>query len=112
MNNYSNLKLINNAAPDSMPASIGSRSADEDLLDAYSKAVTRATEIISPSVANIVVSRPVKTRNGERHARGGGSGFIFTPDGFIFTNSHVVHDASEINVTLSDGRSMEARLIG
>jgi S1-C subfamily serine protease len=106
------LKLINSSVPGSFPASAEQPSEDESLLDAYSQAVTRATEIISPSVTNIEVSRSVKTRGGERQARGGGSGFIFTPDGFIFTNSHVVHDASEINVTLSDGRSMEARLIG
>src|SRR5271154_4021216 len=72
-----------------------------DLLDAYSDAVSRATEIISPSVVNIEVS--IKSPKSGRSSRGGGSGFVFTPDGYIFTNSHVVHEASEINVTLVDG---------
>jgi S1-C subfamily serine protease len=79
-----------------------------ELLDAYSSAVSRAVEIISPSVVNIEVE--VAGPKGKR--RGGGSGFVFTPDGYIFTNSHVVHGASDINVMLPDGRHAAARLIG
>jgi S1-C subfamily serine protease len=81
-----------------------------DLLDAYSDAVSRATEVISPSVVNIEVS--FKSQKSAQATRGGGSGFIFTPDGFIFTNSHVVHEASEIHVTLVDGRQVQAKLVG
>jgi S1-C subfamily serine protease len=87
---------------------------DASLLDAYSRAVTSAVEQISPSVVNIEVHQSAgRTRAGEpRERRGGGSGFVFTPDGLILTNSHVVHDARRIEVTLSDGRRMPATSIG
>jgi S1-C subfamily serine protease len=87
---------------------------DHGLLDAYSRAVTGAVERVSPSVVNIEVHQSAgRTRSGEpRERRGGGSGFVFTPDGLILTNSHVVHDARRIEVTVADGRSMPATAIG
>jgi S1-C subfamily serine protease len=87
---------------------------DDLLLDAYSRAVMSAVERASPSVVNIEVHMAAgRTRSGEaRERRGGGSGFVFTPDGLILTNSHVVHDASRIDVTLADGRRMPATAIG
>ncbi len=88
------------------------------LLDAYSNAVVGSAGKISPSVVNIEVTQ---TRNGKPttngsngggESHGSGSGFILTPDGFVITNSHVVHGASKLTVTLADGRKSSATLIG
>src|SRR6266446_1473636 len=87
---------------------------DPELLDAYSQSVISAVDRVSPSVVNIEVHQAAgKTRSGEpRERRGGGSGFVFTPDGLVLTNSHVVHDATRIEVTLLDGRRVPGRTIG
>ncbi|HZR55984.1 MAG TPA: trypsin-like peptidase domain-containing protein [Terriglobales bacterium] len=86
---------------------------DAALLDAYSHAVVGATEKISPSVVKIDVTQSSKSRSGEpRERQGGGSGFVFTPDGLVFTNSHVVHEATKIQVSLADGGRFPAHIVG
>jgi len=71
-----------------------------DLLDAYSHAVIHAVETAGPAVVRIEAER------------GAGSGVLFTPDGLVLTNSHVVASRRPVRVTLSDGRTLEADVIG
>jgi len=73
---------------------------DAQLLDAYSEAVVRTVETASPAVVKIEAGR------------GGGSGFVFTPDGLLLTNSHVVGHAPSVSVTLADGRSLRGDIVG
>ncbi len=92
------------------------RCNDDELHDAYSKAVINAAEKVSPSVVKVNVKKDFKKGRGSKkipnEAQAGGSGFIFTSDGFILTNSHVVHNCSEVEVILSDGQNFTASIIG
>jgi S1-C subfamily serine protease len=90
------------ATPDTR-APLTTGDADDALLDAYSRAVVQASEAVMPSVVNLEV---------QKRAGGSGSGFVFTPDGFILTNSHVVRGARKIKATFPDGEESVAELIG
>lgn len=83
---------------------------DDELLDSYSKSITHAVEMVGPAVVNIRVHK--SGRNTSSDAGGSGSGFIIAPDGFILTNSHVVHGADKLEVTLSDGQVFAGHLAG
>jgi S1-C subfamily serine protease len=92
-----------------VPTSAGN---DAKLLDEYSRAVVSAVERVAPAVVNIDIKQQRNSQRGPREVDGSGSGFTITPDGFILTNSHVVHGATQITVNLSDGRDYRAQLIG
>ena len=77
------------------------RTTDDELLDAYSQAVIGAVETVGPAVVNV-----------HRGDAGAGSGVIFTPDGLVLTNHHVVHGAARVEVILPDGRALRADVIG
>jgi len=88
---------------------------DGQLLDAYSQTVVAATKKMSPTIAHIKVKNKPGTDNNPRQKtpeEGGGSGFVITPDGFIVTNSHVVHNAETIEVSMMDGRTFQATISG
>src|SRR5947208_11308876 len=95
--------------PEHNPTTVGSAtnaaSPDTALLDEYSRTVVSVVDLVAPSVVNI----ETRMKNAQS---GNGSGFVIAPDGFVLTNSHVVHGASELVVNLPDGREYGAQLVG
>jgi len=86
------------------PAAPGALPSEAEALDAYSRVVSHVAETLAPSVANLRVAR-----------RGGGSGVVITPDGFMLTSAHVVESRRgrpRIQATFTDGREVAARVIG
>lgn len=81
---------------------------DDELLDAYSRSVIGAVDLVGPAVVKLDVATARRGRRG----MGSGSGLIFTPDGLVLTNAHVVEHAERIEVHLADGRHFEGRAIG
>lgn len=90
---------------DAISPPLAASTADQLLLDAYSTAVSSAVATAHPAVVHIEIS-------GTKSPAGSGSGFFISPDGYVLTNSHVVHDARELKVFLADGRKLSADLIG
>jgi len=99
-------------SPTSTDVEVAPGQDDPVLLDAYSRTVVSAVARVAPAVVNIDVKQRMSLPRGARELSGNGSGFIITPDGFILTNSHVVHSANSITVNLPDGREYPAQLAG
>jgi len=89
---------------------IRDQDSDRELLDAYSRAVTNVVETVGPSVVaiNIKQRRAASRPGGE----GSGSGVVITPDGFVLTNNHVVENSDRLEVSLTDGRTFPAQVVG
>jgi S1-C subfamily serine protease len=79
-------------------------SEEDEAMDAYSRVVVRVADRLRPAVVNLQV--------GKGRQSGGGSGILFTPDGFLLTNAHVVQDQTHVRVRLGDGRDLNARVVG
>jgi S1-C subfamily serine protease len=95
--------FINNGADSDFGAAAPEPNPEEnDALDAYSRVVVRVAEALRPAVVNLRVGR----------GQGSGSGILFTPDGFLLTNAHVVRNHERMRIRLSDGRDLAGRLVG
>jgi len=103
-------ELLLSGQNEALPATVSSaQPGDAALLDEYSRTVVGAVERVAPAVVNIDIKQRGR---GTPEIGGSGSGFLIAPDGFILTNSHVVHDATAINVNVSGGHEFSAQLIG
>ena len=120
MENFELLSLSDSQASESSsdrPRAVDSIDLDFAALDAYSQVVVRAAEAVGPAVVNIEVRHRGRRQRAAQQAEGremtgSGSGFVFAPDGFILTNSHVVHQAEQIEATFADGRQLKAEMVG
>jgi len=109
--NYDELRLLS-GGPETSPSPPENRSAgagEKDALDAYSRVIVTVAEMLGPAVVNL---RSVAGESGRRGGGGSGSGFLFTPDGFLITNHHVVRGSGRIRVRLNDGREVTGRVVG
>ena len=84
--------------------------ADTELLDAYSRAVITVVDSVGPAVVSISVG--AQSHGGEQEQIGAGSGVVIAPDGYILTNDHVVHEAQQLSVTLTNGSVLSATVVG
>jgi S1-C subfamily serine protease len=104
--------LLSDASQPDQPPPAATVPSDLELLDAYSRAVIGATDRVGPAVVSVETRRSRRAKPDDAERGGAGSGFVFTPDGFIMTNSHVVRGAGRIQIRLSDGRHGPATLVG
>ena len=108
------LQFINDDYQGSTPEGRCEVSSDEgsdvELLDAYSRAVIAVVDAVGPAVVSVLVGR--ESMRGGADQQGAGSGVVIAPDGYVLTNSHVVHDATRLATTFIDGRTASANLIG
>jgi S1-C subfamily serine protease len=119
MENFDLLAVSDAQSSESTPPQPPAGASDPDVaaLDAYSQVVVRAAEAVGPAVVNIEVQHRGRRQRAAQQAEGremtgSGSGFVFAPDGFILTNSHVVHGAEQIEATFADGRQLKAEMVG
>jgi S1-C subfamily serine protease len=106
------LRLVN-GDPDASSSAADRPAADaheKEALDAYSRVIVAVAEALGPAVVNLRAE--VEVRGGARRSGGSGSGFLFTPDGFLLTNQHVVGGSSRLRVRLKDGREVPGRVVG
>jgi S1-C subfamily serine protease len=103
-------RLVSDASDESsaVPEHSAPEVNEHEALDAYSRVIVTVAESLGPAVVNL---RPVAGEGGRRPG-GSGSGFLFTPDGFLLTNHHVVQHASRVRVRLNDGREVSGRVVG
>src|SRR5215510_1784457 len=107
MLDFTSASLIDDAVTTPAEPAPAAATADEELLDAYSRAVTGVADRLGPAVVRIDVWK------GKRAGRAGsGSGVIVAPDGLVLTNSHVVGGASRVELMTTEGRSLTARVVG
>jgi S1-C subfamily serine protease len=104
------LRLVNGDpdASSSVPDRSAAEAAEREALDAYSRVIVAVAESLGPAVVNLRAG----ARDGARRTGGSGSGFLFTPDGFLLTNHHVVRGSDRLRVRLKDGREVSGRVVG
>jgi S1-C subfamily serine protease len=109
-----NLKFLDFPQPAKTGEPASTNPEEGELLDAYSRAVSAVVEAVGPAVTHVHVARKANGRSGIAHREegGSGSGVVIAPDGYTVTNSHVVEAGNSFEMSLADGSSYKAELIG